>query len=311
MSRRWVLTLLLLAPALLAAGDPNEWIAQAATRSTPGSFPRSWLGQPLYWTVVGTADGDFEALLSDEGSFEPRREGFSIEPFLFVEGTRITARDAARSQSLEEGDLPIPSVAWEHSRARLRVRAFAADPGTAVVSYRVENPRTEPARSELWLALRPMQVLPTWQFLNLQPGFSPIRDISFRERRVWLNSLLAFEVSTPPDAFGAASPDLGDALETGVLPEATAASDSDGLAAGALVWRFTLAPHATREVQVCVPLRDVLEGGSCSASRTLSETKTSWRKQLTRAEIELPRAFGDVARTFRTSLAHLLINRDG
>ena len=98
-------------------------------------------------------------------------------------GTRVTARDAVAAQSLEEGDLPIPSVRWEHPRARLRVRAFAAGRrAPPFASYRVENPRAEPRAVELWLALRPMQVLPTWQFLNLQPGFAPIRDISPRGR---------------------------------------------------------------------------------------------------------------------------------
>jgi hypothetical protein len=316
---RWALLLALVAAAGSASADDshvrqNEMFSNLA-QQRPGSYPRSWRGQPLYWTVVGAPDGDREALLSDEGAFESHRQGFSIEPFLFVDGKRITARDAARTQGLEQGDLPIPSVTWEHASARFRVRAFAPDDAAAFVSYRLENPRNEPVRVELWLALRPMQVLPTWQFLNLEPGFAPIREIARDGTRVWVSSSLALEARTRPDAFGAAVPDLGEALETGGLPDAAAARDVHGLAAGALVWRFRLEPGAAREIEVCVPLGAVLEGGVCSEREpgpALAETVAAWRALLGRVEIDIPGAAGgDVAHTARSALAHVFVNRDG
>ena len=195
MRLRLLLALLALAAALLAASDANERLTQAAKRSKPGSYARSWLGEPLYWTVVGAPGDHPEALLSEDGALELGKEVYSIEPFLFVEGARIAARDTVRRQSLEEGDLPIPSVHWEHPNARLRVRAF----GVANVSwdrarfvgYRVENPQPVPASVELWLAIRPMQVLPTWQFLNLTPGFARIREIRLEGSRVRVNGGLS------------------------------------------------------------------------------------------------------------------------
>ena len=76
---RWALWLALVAAAGSAsATEPhvrqNEMFSNAA-RQRPGTYPRSWLGKPLYWTVVGAPRGDGEALLSDEGALEPRREG--------------------------------------------------------------------------------------------------------------------------------------------------------------------------------------------------------------------------------------------
>jgi hypothetical protein len=311
---RLLLALLSLASPLASlAEEPaarNAWLLETA-RERAGSYPRSWRGEALYWTVVGAADGEHEALLSDEGALEPRAGGFSLEPFLFVDGKRITARDARRSQSLEESDLPIPSVTWEHPRARLRVRAFAADDEAAFVSYRVENPFAAPAEVELWLALRPMQVLPPWQFLNLEPGFAPIREIACDGARVRVNGVLALEARTAPDACGAATPDLAGALEAGVLPPGSLASDPDGRAAGALAFRFTLAPQATREVELCVPLDARTTCSAKEPARALAETSASWRALLGRVVIELPPATGDVERTLRTALAHVLVNKDG
>jgi hypothetical protein len=289
-------------------------IEGAARESSPGAYARSWRGEALYWTVVGSPNGEREALLSEDGAFEPRKGGFSIEPFLWVDGTRIAAVDAARSQSLEAGELPIPSVEWRHPSVRLRVRALAADDEAAFVSYRVENPRAEPARMELWLALRPMQVLPRWQFLNLVPGYAPIRDISGEPSRVWIDRTLALEAHTPAGAFGAGGSALRAALESGRLPTESAANDADGSAAGALVWRFTLAAGAARQVDVCVPLEPRHQSAACSAktpARAEGEARAAWRALLGRVELDLPSAADDVERTARAALAHVLVNRDG
>jgi hypothetical protein len=297
-----------------AAAAPNERIERAAREAPPGVYARSWRGEALYWTVVGAPDGEHEALLSEDGAFEPRKGGFSIEPFLWADGKRIAAVDASRSRSLEDDELPIPSVAWEHPRARLRVRAFAPDERAALVSYRVENPAAEPARVELWLALRPLQVLPPWQFLNLSPGFAPIRHLSGDPGRVWIDRTLALEARTPAAAFGAAGSSLRAALESGVLPDESAANDADGFAAGALVWRFTLAPGAAREIDVCAPLELRHQTTVCNAkepAQALDEARAAWRARLGRFELDLPAAAEDVEHTVRAALAHVLVNRDG
>jgi hypothetical protein len=309
--------------ALLAAaahaGDGDDRIEGAAREASPGTYARSWRGEALYWTVVGAPGGAHEALLSEDGAFEPRKGGFSLEPFLWVDGRRIAATDAERSQSLEGDELPIPSVTWRHPNVRLRVRAFAADDAAAFVSYRVENPRAKPARVELWLALRPMQVLPRWQFLNLHGGWAPIHALSFDGGRVRIDGALALEARTPPDGFGAAAsplgqPALGPALESGVLPSESSARDENGLAAGALAWRFTLAPGAARELDVCLPLVALGAGAACGpqdVAAARAAATAAWRAQLGRVAIDLPSAADDVEHTVRAALGHVLVNRDG
>ena len=300
------------------AADPNERIAHAARLASPGTYAKSWRGEPLYWTVVGAPDAEREALLSEEGAFEPIEGGWSIEPCLWIDGARIAAYDVARSPALEDGDLPIPSVTWQHAKARLRVRAFAPDDEAAYVSYRVENPGEREAQIELWLALRPLQVLPSWQFLNLTGGFAPIREIGTDGRLVRVNGALALWPLAKPDAFGVAAGDGSRALESGVLPAALEARNEDGFGAGVLAWRMTLAPKAARELHVRValhadaaPFTAPAGGGDALVSAALAESTARWRALLGRAEIELPRAGRDVALTLRAALAHVLVNRDG
>jgi len=311
------LALLLLLTAPAHAAEPDERLAAAARGAAPGSYPRSWRGEPLYWTVVGSAAGEHEALLSDEGGLEPVKGGFSVVPYLFLEGARISARDSVRRQALEGGDLPIPSVEWEHPRARLRVRAFAPDDAAVLASYRVENPRDAEQRVELWLALRPFQVLPTWQFLNTPGGFAPIREIALTAGEARVNGAPALWPLTRPEGFGAAA-ELTPALETGVLPSAAAATSAEGLAGGAWVWRFTLAPHTAREVHVraalhpgAAPPDASAADGDAFVSTAFIDALSRWRTTLGRVEVDLPSVSEDAEQTLFAARGHILVNRDG
>jgi len=299
---------------------PNERIANAARAASPGTYARSWSGEPLYWTVLGTPDGDHEALLSEDGALEPSKGGFSLEPFVWVDGSRVAARGVQRSQLLEEGDLPIPSVVWEHPLFRLRVRAFAATAVTAYASYRLENPSAEARAVELWLVLRPMQVLPVWQTLNLTPGFAPIRDIDGDGTMLRVDGQRALWPLSRPDGFGVAPGDMREALEHHELPRARVAHADDGFSGGVLAWRVTLPPGGAHEIHVRValgtgtdlaPIPAPADGGAQLVSDALAAAIADWRAQLDRVEIALPEVASDVQRTLRTALAHVLVNRDG
>jgi hypothetical protein len=312
-----VIAAALLAAACTRGATPNERIAEAAKRASPGAFARSWSGETLYWTVIGAPDGDREALVSEDGALEPMKGSYSIEPFVWLDGTRISARDAVRSQTLEDGDLPIPSVIWEHPRVHLRVRAFAADDEVAFASYRIDNPGETQRSIELWLVLRPMQVLPPWQFLNVAGGFAPIREIGVDATRVRVNGADALWPLARPDRFGVAAGDMSRPIERFAIPDAREAHCEDGFCGGVLSWRMTLAPHATREVHVRLALRpDAVairapDDGARLVTESLAAAAADWRQQVRSVEIVLPGAGRDLTRTLRTALAHILVNRDG
>jgi hypothetical protein len=317
MKRALAPLLVLLASGAHAAG-PNERIAHAARMASPGTYAKSWRGEPLYWTVVGAPDGAREALLSEEGAFEPMKGGWSLEPHLWVDGARIAAHDAQRRPALENGDLPIPSLAWEHPKARLRIRACAPDDEAAWLSYRVENPQRREAQVTLWLAVRPLQVLPSWQFLNAAGGFAAVREIGTDGRVVRVNGAPALWPLAKPDAFGVAAGDGSRALESGVLPAALEARNEDGFTAGVLAWRLALAPGAARELHVRValhthpaPFTAPASGDDAQAAAACAESAARWRALVGRAEVALPEAGRDVALTLRAALAHVLVNRDG
>ena len=112
----------------------------------------------------------------------PRRLLGRAVPARRTAGSSAGPRPIAIEQSLEEGDLPIPSVRRTYdggSRARghgLRRRTGRRPPRcTPAIASRTRARRAVTAT--LYLALRPVQVNPPWQFLSTQGGAAPIRRV--------------------------------------------------------------------------------------------------------------------------------------
>jgi hypothetical protein len=306
--------------------DPTLARLEAQARAArPGLYPRFLRGEAVYWTAIGAPGDDREALLDEDGRLEVDAGAFAIEPFLRLEGALVTAADARREPALADGWLPIPSLTWEWGGLGLRVRAFAA--GAAgrsrlYASYRVENLGAEPARGALLLAVRPLQVLPPWQTLNVRPALAPIHALAFDDRVLRVDESHRLVALTPPLGFTAAS-ELGgafaDLLPNVAAPARIAFADGAGLAAGLLRFALDLAPGAAREVHVRIELQSEPRGALAASAAeadaevadALAATADAWRAALARVELSLPPAAAAHEATLRAGLAQILVHRDG
>ncbi len=304
------------------AGDEAiRSLEELARRGPPGLLPRYLLGQATYWTVVGVADDEHEALLDADGMLEVEKGSFSVEPFLVV-GPRVLGWQEARTaQALDSAYLPIPEVERAHPPLLLRVRVFASGaPGRAFVyaTYRIENRGEARSEGELRLALRPLQVLPPWQSLNLHPVVAPIRTLGFADGAVLVDGEPRVFPLELPDAFHAAPLDaagLADLLGAGPPRARDEARDPRGLATGVLRYAFSLAPGEAREVELRIPFPGSpvrrRHAGKREVAGALHTARSAWRATLGRIRVELPPAAQPFERTLRTAVAHILIHRDG
>jgi hypothetical protein len=300
------------------AETPTAFLQGVARDSPPGSWPRSFAGEQLYWALVGVDAAPDEGLLSEDGTLEVGRGRFSLEPFLWSGGKLLGWAEAQTSHGLARDDLPIPSVTRRHAAGlELEVTAFADGPPTGSTlrgRYRVRNRGQTTVSAKLFLAARPLQVNPPWQFLNVPGGFAPIRSVAadggqsfrFDDRTVLAD----------PSKFGATSFDAGEIstwLAKGELPPSQTANDADGFASAALEWDLELPPSATRDVVIAVPMAgasgtsDVVPG---FASR-LSDAERAWAAKVDRVTLDLPGEAAAFARTLRSNVAWILVNRDG
>ncbi|MDO8501874.1 MAG: hypothetical protein Q7S20_08515 [Gemmatimonadaceae bacterium] len=305
----------------------NDFFSAVARDAPSGSYPRYFSGKQSYWTVIGVSGDTREALIDEQGTLESGKGQFSVEPFLFTDGRLITWNDASRIAGSVGNDLPIPYVTWKTPRLEMTVTAFAAgapDSSVLYARYRIRNPAFLPQRATLYLAIRPFQVNPPWQFLNTQGGVATIDSISYDGRRVQVNADRTVIPLTPASRFGAMSFDEGnivDMLRLSRLPSATSVQDQLGRVSGALAWDVRLRPNSDSTIDVAIPLHaagpSCLRGSSfeqCGRNWVRSQleaVESGWREKLGRVDIRLPSSASRFTSTIRANLAYILINRDG
>jgi hypothetical protein len=248
------------------APTANDFWSIVARSSRRGDYPRYLLGEQPYWTVVGADGGHEKALVGEDGNVEPFKGGFSIEPFLVAGGKRITWADATIEQSLAEGDLPIPSLTWRAKGVTMTMTAAVSDSSMLQLRYRVRG------GAVLELAVRPFQVNPSTQFLNLTGGVSRIDDALFRR----------------------------------IHPRSKPSRLRGHLRGHTFVF------SSAREVEIEIPLRSTspAKGVGRPAWQPFAAIAAQWREKLHRVAIVIPGA-PEIADTIRANLAFTLIERDG
>jgi hypothetical protein len=309
----------------LAFGASENAFFQALAKAAPrGRYPRGMSGEQTYWTVLGVDGGHETGLLSEDGALEAARAGFSIEAFVLEQGRLRSWADVEVSQSLQDGYLPIPSVTWQAKGWRLRTTAFAhgtPDAAQLVSRYELRNDDAQPKTLRLVLAIRPFQVNPPMQFLNTPPGVSRIESIAWRDGHFEVSGadhktsrVLALD---KPDAAGTSSFDadlIPARLEGQGWSARRRTEDGFGFASGALAYDFTLAPHASAEVALVMPLTGEVPAAAVDGAWARSaqdETAAAWRKRLNQVRLQLPPEGQRLADTLRSSLAHMLMTRAG
>ena len=300
------------------AATPNDFVKAIAKHAPRGWYPRGFIEEQPYWTIVGIDGGTEQGLIGEDGAIEVAKGSFSVEPFVVSDGKLATWADVHATQSLQGGYLPIPSVEWKHPGFGLRVTAFAQ--GTRaqsqlVARYRLTNTTQQTRDYTLALALRPLQVNPPSQFLNTTGGFSPIHALAFDGAIVRVDGRSRVGALAMPDAAFATPFDAGDVVEqlaSAAIPGARVVTDATGMASGAWLYHLHLRAGESREVAWIAPLSGALpDKDSLDVDAAQQAVASRWRETLGRVRIRVPPQGQRLVNTLRTALAHMLISRVG
>ncbi len=308
----------------------NEFLLSLAQATKKGSYPRSFVGEQIYWTVVGAPQGGRSAMLSEDGAIEPGPGAFSIEPFVIANGSIQGWADAGLNHSLRDDYLPMPRVRRTHEGLSLEISAHRppvpagreggmdGNARDVVTRYRVVNTGTIHRTLTLALAIRPMQVNPPTQILNLVGGASKIEQIGWDGKAFQVNGNWSVWPDLKPDHVSLAG------FERAGFPhvqDAGASMDSQSLVApggfgsGAMYFHVDLKPGEVREVSVVTVLgsddgrtpdldREAIDAGEKAAA-------DEWRHILNQVEISGPPESMPMLNSLKTALAHMMITRDG
>ena len=304
---------------LAFGATPQAFFQALACEAPRGAYPRGMRGEQNYWTLVGVDGGGARsALFSEDGALELGPGGASVEPFVIADGRVFSWADIEITQALRENYLPIPSVLWRGPGWELRTTALAdgaADAPRLLHRYELTNASDHVREFSLVLAVRPFQVNPPQQFLGAPAGFSPINEIAWTGAEVAINGAPRLRPLRAPDAVRAAPFDDG-AWIGAARGEASAASEQ-GFAAAALVYRLRLAPgqHAALGfVSSLTPnAAPTAPRGATLAwlDRRQEALTREWRGKLGHVSFAVPAEGARVVNTLRSSIATMLMSRDG
>jgi hypothetical protein len=298
----------------------NAVLGTLAADAPRGQLPRAFLGEQNYWTLVAVdGGGAHSALVSEDGAVEVGRGGFSVEPTVQLpDGTRVTWADVQIEQSLRDGYLPLPAVRWRHAAFELNVEVCAdgsRDAPSLLVRYTLHNLTDRELPLTLALGVRPWQVNPPQQFLSTQGGASPIRELRWDGGALQVGERAAMRPTVAPQRVSAAPFDAGiDLDKVERTPLRNKLVDAQGMASASLGFRVVLPPHGTRTVGWLAPLAAVTPPARIKPDELdvrFEAVAQQWRGRLNHAALRVPRAAQPLADTLRTSLAHILMSREG
>lgn len=308
--------------------DLNKFFINIAKNYPKGFFPRYFYKQASYWNVIGV-DSDYkEALINEDGMIEVDKLSFSIEPMISINNKLFTWNDVLLEQSLEDKYLPIPIVKWKLPEISLIVKSFAEGKAnynsTLFITYKIENLSDKIIKGNLHLLLRPFQVNPYYQWLNVNGGVSKINFIEINENQIIVNSEKSIRFTPEFNNAGALRFESGNIvsyLSQGKFPSEKKIYDNLGLASGVLSFLFELNAGESKEINLIIPFYNSgitsysLNPGEINQADLIKnlflETKQFWKEKLNKVKFNLPATSEKIINTWKSNLAYILINRDG
>jgi hypothetical protein len=249
-------------------------------------------------------------------------QGPSLMPYLYVNGEVITPFDCLLSQSLKLGYLPIPKVTWQKDKIVFSQEALAVERGNdsyIFFHYTITNKGKDTLRGKAFFSIRPFQVNPPWQWAG---GMAKIENLSFRSQNniLKVNGVERIYPLKKPNGFDAVPYIEGDIIEKikkGKIGANTSIVDNFGYGSGAFEYDFSLKHNQQNEYIFIISLNKtenrislLLKDSRFKDIEAIEKNViNNWRQKLNKVSIEIPDK--EMINTLKSSLAYILLNRDG
>lgn len=304
----------------------NDFLIYAAKNSPEGNYPRYFSEQASYWTITGVNNDVKEALINEDGMVEVDKARFSIEPMIKIGDSLYNWSNVKSVQSLGFSEdksefIFVPSVTWQCNDLKfvtgVTTSGEANKNSVLDISYSFTNLSDQTKDFEFYLLIRPYQVNPYYQFLNLTGGVGKINSIKEENGRSIVIDDKVVLSQKKYDSFGAGIFDEGnivDLVRKGNIPLNKVAFDQCGLANGVLKYSFHLNPGEHTGFFVAVPFygkKSIDEKQSVEyVFEGLNKATDFWKTKVEHIKFNLPESANRIVNTYRSNIAYILINRD-
>ncbi len=297
------------------APSPNALFGRLARAAPRGAYPRAFLEEQPYWTILGDDPGDAEALIDEDGRLEPWKGGPSVETFFEAPGeSTLTWANASAHPALESPDVPIASVIHTRGGMSITLHAFVAGADSAACLHaRYEVTAEErPVRGTLMLAVRPFQVNPPAQFLNGMGGACAVRRLVNDGDRLLVDDRPPIRLVTVPSEVDLLAFDQsGSGANVAGTVEGRSLGDPAGYATGVLRYAIDLPRGNSRTIDLEIPLVSAT-APSVPYEDALRRALAAWKTHGRLAQhVQLPGADVDVVRALDAQLMWARVTKDG
>lgn len=304
---------------------PNDFFIYAAKNSPTGNYPRYFSEQASYWTLAGVNNDIKEALISEDGMVEVDKAFFSLEPLIKTRDSLFTWFNVKATQSLGNAGKSSefcfkPTVEWQCDN--LQFTAAVAAGGDAninsrlTIRYTFKNLSDQIKNFDFYLLLRPFQVNPYYQFLNLSGGVGKIHSMKEESNSIFVDDKVVVPLKNY-DSFGASVLDEGnlvDLIRKGKMPIDKSVVDTNGLANGVVKYVLHLNPGEATELFFIIPFHDnkimVGKPGIDSVAKEFKASVDFWKSKVEKVKFNLPESADKIVNTYKSNLVYILINRD-
>ncbi len=304
----------------------NDFLIYTVKNSPVGNYPRYFSEQASYWTITGVKDDVKEALINEDGMVEVDKALFSIEPMIRMGDSLYNWSNVKSVQTLgsseDNSDFNfVPSVSWQCNDLKFVTGVTASGEANKNsrldISYLFTNLSDRPKDFEFYLLIRPYQVNPYYQFLNLTGGVGKINSIKEeKDGSIAVDEKVVLS-QKKCDAFGAAVFDEGncvDQLRSGKIPQNKSAFDPGGFANGILKYSFHLTPGEHAGFIVVVPFYGRRSGDEKMNFDDVEKASASitefWKTKVGHIKFNLPESANRIVNTYKSNLVYILINKD-
>lgn len=304
------------------AHTKNDFILQTAKRSPKGNYPAYFLDRGTFWTISGVNNDVKEAMISEDGMVEVDKASFSIEPIIKDGDQIINWANVQTEQSMGERDGSnlldfVPTVYWKSTNLELKTQIVSVGEANKSsrlnIIYTLKNLTKQTRTFEFYLLIRPFQVNPHYQFLNLPGGVGHIRKISREEDHVIKVDAKQLFLREKPDYFAALTFDQGNPVELIDAIQEIDNQDVDDkheLASGIVKYVLELLPGQQTELMLVAPYYPIAFSKEFFDGKSVEQARAFWRDKTSYVDFDLPASADKLLETYRSNLAYILINRD-
>ncbi|MDR3652912.1 MAG: discoidin domain-containing protein [Paludibacter sp.] len=304
----------------------NKFMIYNALNSEKGDYPSYFLKQASFFTITGMNNDVQEGLLSENGMVEAEKGAFSLEPMIMQNGKLYNWSNVEVSQTMGKSTKPqdfqfVPGVKWKMDNLNFATEVTsggeANKSSNLYIKYTFINTTSQAQNFDFLVLLRPYQVNPYYQFLNLEGGVGKIKNIQGVDNKsVDVDGKTIY--STLPyqnlSTYSMIDGDVVSLLKKQKFNRETSVTDASSLSTGVLRYAMTLQPNETKVMFVKSPYYNTKSSSAQitndAVSKEFDEAVNFWSQKINHVEFNLPASADKMIDTYKSQLVYILINRD-